>query len=47
MITLDDLQKCIFPLIDKDQATPLDKTLNDILLDAYHEAKKLIESRPV
>lgn len=25
MITLDDLQKCIFPLIDKEQATPLDK----------------------
>jgi len=46
MITLEQLKNAIFPLIDKEQLTEADKTLNNILLDCYNEAKKLIESCP-
>lgn len=43
MFTLDQIKNALFPLINKDANTGVDKEANDFLLDCFNEAKKLIK----
>ncbi len=42
MFTLDQIKAAIFPLINKDANTGVEKEFNNFLLDFYNEASKLI-----
>lgn len=40
--TFKVVETALFSLMDKDATTPLEKSLNDLILDTYSESKRLI-----
>ncbi len=43
MFTLKDIQNALWPLINKDAHTGVEKEFNNFLLDCVNEAKKLLD----
>lgn len=44
MFTLKQIQAALWPLINKDANTGVEKSFNDFILDTINEAQKLIKS---
>lgn len=43
MFTLQQIKDALFPLINKDAHTGVEKSFNDFILDCVNEAAKLIQ----
>lgn len=43
MFTLQQIKNALYPLINKDANTGVEKSFNDFLLDVVNEAQKLIK----
>jgi hypothetical protein len=42
MFTLDQIKSALWPLMNKDANTGIEKEFNNFILDTFNEAKKLI-----